>query len=106
MGYRFDQLHPEDKFSPEERKRIDDFWHTAESEFFYQGPKEHGHRVLSVDTLRSHVPDNLVVAITVVKDEHALLSVLPAAFRKDTVFFEDYWPIIKSVWQRMNNIQE
>jgi len=99
MGYRFDQLHPEDKFSPEERKRIDDFWHSVGLELSDAFPREGEHALWSGDALREHLQDSEVLKILAATSVDTFYKVLPARFQGNA-FGGHIVPSIKKVWER------
>jgi hypothetical protein len=105
MTFRFDHLHPEDKFSPEERRHIDAFWHAITSELSDAFPREVEHALWGGSALREHLQDSEVLKILASSTEEEFNQAIPRRFQGNS-FGGHMVPSIKKVWESLRSVHK
>lgn len=103
MSFEFFQLHSEDSFSPEDRKLLDAFWHTATSAFMYVDKDAKKNMPVSVDILEENLSNKDILRIMKARNEQEFDVALPGKFKGNS-FGDMYRPFIKDTWKRVCNI--
>lgn len=100
----FSQLKPEDSFSPEDRRRIDEFWATVSLIISDAYPRDTEYAVMHPDGLRDHLKDEEVLSIINARSEDECVRTLPSIFTNGSVFAREYSSAIIATWKRVSNI--
>lgn len=100
----FSQLRPEDSFSPEDRRRIDDFWATVSLVLSDLHPRDIEYAVVHPDGLRDYLKDKEVLSIINARSEEECSRMLPNVFANESAFARGYSSAIIAAWKRVNNI--